>query len=660
MKLFSGFGLRTRLLITGIILSIIPISIIALLVTGKTGEMRDVAAGKCVELAANDLEHIARNVYAMCESQQELLEKTIATHLNVARKILADSGGMVISSSDRVTWKTTDQFTKAVSDISLPRVTLGSINLEQSLASGNGQLPVVDEVGTLLDTTCTIFQRMNSDGDMLRVATNIRIANGNRAMGTFIPARGTDGKPNKVIQTVLSGQIFVGRAFVVNKWYITAYEPIRNSSNDIVGMLYAGVPQESVVSLRKAIMDIKLGETGYVYVLDSKGNYVISAGGKRDGENILESRDSNGKYFIKEMCSSASSMGNSIGTIEYFWQNPGENAPRKKIVRYVYFSSWDWIIGVGVYEEDFRKVEKEVQSLSDGIQHSILIAMILTLVICVVVWLVTANGLTGNIISAVVNLDKSSTQVANASDQVSASSNQMAQGASEQASSLEEVASYLEEMSAMTRNTAENAKQARTLSQVAEEAAEQGKSAMKLMDASMTDIRESSEKTAKIIKTIDEIAFQTNLLALNAAVEAARAGDAGKGFAVVAEEVRNLAQRSAAAARDTSELIIQSNGHAGEGVRVAERLSENFANIVESVQKVTQLIGEVTEASDEQATGIGELTEAINQMNDLTQSNAANSEETAAASQELSAQARDLDDIVDSLRSVVDGKGQKS
>ncbi len=252
-------------------------------------------------------------------------------------------------------------------------------------------------------------------------------------------------------------------------------------------------------------------------------------------------------------------------------------------------------------------------------------------------------------------LNQGAVEVASAASQVAGSSQSLADGASRQAASLEETSASLEEMSGMTQGNAANAGKAKDLTEQTRAAAEAGVEHMRTMASAMKEIKASGDNIGKIIKTIDEIAFQTNILALNAAVEAARAGDAGMGFAVVAEEVRNLAQRSAAAARETAEKIEDSIRKSESGVGISARVAESLETIAEKARQVDELVAEIARASGEQSTGIGQLNTAISQMDGVTQSTAANAEETASSAEELNSQAESMKTLVHELLAEVRG-----
>ncbi len=266
-----------------------------------------------------------------------------------------------------------------------------------------------------------------------------------------------------------------------------------------------------------------------------------------------------------------------------------------------------------------------------------------------------ARGITRALKQIINNLTGGAEQTASAAGQVSSASQSLAEGASEQAAAIEETSASVEEMSSMIKQNADNAGEAKNLADYARLAAQKGTDAMQRMNEAIDEIKRSSDETAKIIKTIDDIAFQTNLLALNAAVEAARAGEAGKGFAVVAEEVRNLAQRSADAAKNTANMIGQSVDKAGNGVEICQEVATTLQEIADNNRKVNDLVAEIAAASNEQAQGIEQISTAVGQMDAVTQKNAANAEESASASEELSSQAEELNRMVVELGVMVKG-----
>ena len=270
------------------------------------------------------------------------------------------------------------------------------------------------------------------------------------------------------------------------------------------------------------------------------------------------------------------------------------------------------------------------------------------------------NLIIANLNEVLGEVHGASEQVASASKQVSDSSMQLSQGTTEQASSIEELTASIEEISTQTRQNAENSKNAQEISEGAKINAEKGNQQMQEMLGAMSEINESSNSISKIIKVIDEIAFQTNILALNAAVEAARAGQHGKGFAVVAEEVSNLAERSANAAKETTEMIEGSINKVEHGTEIANLTSEALNEIVDGVAKAANLVGEITEASDEQATAVDQISQGITQISDVVQTSSATSEETASASEEMSSQAEVLKDKVSQFKLKVMNRASSS
>ena len=277
----------------------------------------------------------------------------------------------------------------------------------------------------------------------------------------------------------------------------------------------------------------------------------------------------------------------------------------------------------------------------------------LLLSIVLAAWVVRALSRSLEHITA--NLEAGAGQTVAAAGQIAASSQSLAEGASQQAASLEETSASLEEINSMTKRNSENSQQVRATVAQARSSADAGAAEMKSMHEAVQAISAASQDITKILRTIDEIAFQTNILALNAAVEAARAGEAGAGFAVVAEEVRALAQRSAAAAKETAEKIEASVNRSQQGVQISADVATKFTDIQGRIRQLESLVGEIATASQEQSQGIGQVTGAITQMDHVTQANAGTAEETAAAAEELNSQSGQLRESIRHLRELSGG-----
>lgn len=291
------------------------------------------------------------------------------------------------------------------------------------------------------------------------------------------------------------------------------------------------------------------------------------------------------------------------------------------------------------------------------IQAKVILACLVISIILSSVAVITVVGKSSGSLNVISdNIRQGGEQVVAASSQLASASQQLAEANTEQAASLREISSTIDETSSMIRQNNENTKQADSLAQKAKDTADECKKDMQEMIASIGEIKKSSDQIGKIIKVIDDIAFQTNILALNAAVEAARAGEAGMGFAVVAEEVRNLAQRSAQAAKDTESIIGNNIAMSGKGVEVAQKVEKAISDITSQVKKVSELMDEITAASQEQSQGAMQINKAISQLDKVTEENAAVAEETAASSEELNAQAEATEASVYELSSIINGR----
>jgi methyl-accepting chemotaxis protein len=309
--------------------------------------------------------------------------------------------------------------------------------------------------------------------------------------------------------------------------------------------------------------------------------------------------------------------------------------------------------------ETYSKEAEDASTAADAqaafFQTTMLVVAVAAVLLSLGLGWYMSQKLNGILTARIGDLREGAEQVVSASSQVSTSAQSLSQGSTELAASLEETSASMEEMASMTRQNAENARRGAAL--VEQSALEFTKcdAALKDMVQSTDRILDSSNRVAKILKTIDEIAFQTNILALNAAVEAARAGEAGMGFAVVAAEVRNLAQRAAQAAKDTAVLIDEATMNATQGTAKVKILGESIKSIGTQTTEIKSIVSEVSTASHQQSQGIDQVTQAIAQMEKVTQTTAATAEESAAASEELNAQAELSMSVVEQLQVLVSG-----
>lgn len=357
--------LKEKIISISLLSALLPVIIISLVIIIQKSVVTSNVKNDMDSLIESKLSQIAKDVYGLLENSNNLLQQQVNSSLLVSNDIFKRRGGTSFS-NETVNWKAINQFTREEKNINLPKMLLGG-NWFGQVNNMKQYVQLVDDVKRLVGGTCTIFQRINEEGDMLRVATNVENLDGTRAISTFIPAINPDGTPNAVVSTVLKGETYRGNAFVVNAWYVSAYEPIFDNTGKIIGMLYVGVKQESVESLRNTIINIKAGESGHVSIIGGngiqKGKFIITKNEADKDRDLWEVEDAEGNKFIQNIVNNSVKLqSNNVIFENYLWKHSNDKEAKKYKVALAYFQPWDWIISVNILEDDYNKIEENISS----------------------------------------------------------------------------------------------------------------------------------------------------------------------------------------------------------------------------------------------------------------------------------------------------------
>ena len=375
-----------------VVAAVLPVLVILVLTSVEKRSVTGKIEGELDILARENIEHLALAVYNTCEATSKMVEKYLNQRLQESNAFFEDIGGFSLS-SETVSMKAVNLSTHRERIVSIPKMLIRDVF---------EPVNYIDMLRQKFGGDYGLFQRVNDAGDMVLIATTILSKKGEKLKNIYLPSV-QDKIANPVIQRVLKREVFHGIADLTDGWHFTACKGITDKEGRIIGMLFTEAPFQTPASLRQAIMDMKVGKSGYVYVLGGKhlfhrGHYIISKGGRRDGENLWDQKSADGKYFVRSMVEKAVKLKkNEVAHDQYVWKNVGDEAPRRKVVALTYFEPWDWVIGTGTYEDDYHEVKKNVENAMTEMLWVMLISGFLVLIPIVGMALFFGNKVTKRI-----------------------------------------------------------------------------------------------------------------------------------------------------------------------------------------------------------------------------------------------------------------------
>ncbi len=628
-----GTSLRLQLVAFGA-LAVLATSIALTAVGAAQANSLAAQAGRDVEqLTAESMTQTAKSARALVSTQVETVTTRMESELAVAQQTMTSLGPITVG--EPLTWDAKNQTTGDVTTIDLPRLIIGGADIGQ-VADLATPVPVVDQVTQLLGASTTVFQRMNDQGDMLRVATTVQNADGARAIGTFIAASSADGTPNAVVSALMAGKPFYGTATVVGQPYVTAYAPIMDGVN-VIGAIFVGLPQSEVAApLLKALALVTVGNSGYVTVMSDAGNWIVPPPGVEAG-SVADVA-----YAQRLVDAGAALATPDATTMERVTLDNG--GASVEVTRY---AAWGWTIEAWGFDTDLQLVPEHLATGTRNLTLTLL-AVGLAVTALAVGYIVFASGrivarvgritnalrrvadndlsvdvhgegrdeigrmgdaLGATIVSmrtAVSTLRTGAEAVRATAEQLNGSSDGLqgtaAQTATRAGSTADTATAMNHEVQSVTVAMTEMRTSIQSVARDVHAASGESRVAVGITtEAAATAARlgDSSSRIAEVLKAITAIAAQTNLLALNATIEAARAGESGKGFAVVASEVKNLAQQTAEAIA-TIRPVLEEVATDSADVRAAiERLGNSIALVDEHQSSISAVIEEQTATTTE-------------------------------------------------------------
>ena len=675
-------SVKTKILTIVILVAFLTAAVLVSIVLVKKEGLRNNIDEELMLLAEGEVTKIAKDVWLMCRAMDDQISLEVDSSLKVAKAAMDKYGTPRIGSQ-----------TVVVKGTSLPAFYLGDRLVEPN-TDPNTYTPVVDEVQEQLGAPCSIFQRINPAGDMLRIATNMT-ADGQRQIGTMIMATGTDGTQSPVIRQLLAGQTYRGTNMVIGKLMTAAYEPIKDPQGNLIGAIATAVEVEKVTSLRDGIRDIVVGQNGYAFVLggegDDRAHYIIGNTEEDDGKDLSEAKDTNGNLFVQEIVDLG--MTTSAGASEihrYEYEHPKTKQPEPKLTAVTYFEPWDWVIGAGTYESDYQNALGRVNAAIMGMVWLVVVFGLVILVVAVVVaWtqaarianpLIRAAGFAGKVADGdltqridlkqndevgqlVTALNTMSEMlhgvvmnIATAANDMAASSEELSASSDETSKSIQQVAATIQEVARGSQDTTTNVGQAReNLMQSAQaiegiakeieevaaystQASSQGEEGGKAADGAariITNAARSVQETTVVVQALGEKTAQIGEFIGIITGIADQTNLLALNAAIEAARAGEAGRGFAVVAEEVRKLAEESNEAAGNITHLVKGIEGEMQTALEAMDRSDKEVGEGAETVKQASAMLAEIVEGIRTVTEKVQNISAAAEEINASTAEV-------------------------
>jgi len=621
-------SLRQQVSALGVLSALLATVTAAVLVLVNERTASTAVSNEVIGIMQENLARSAEKTYNICKLSQDFVQQQVDTSLSFGDAALKQAGGIQLTGRT-ATWTGVNQFTQAHSTMTAPEWALKGAPLTADRRFDH-PIPVIDDVAKNTGSTVSLFQRVNPAGDMLRVGTTVAASDGQRAIGYYIPAVMQDGTQNAVVKAVLSGQTYRGRAYVVNAWYITAYQPLRDAKGDIVGMFYVGVKQEGLPLLREAIsVQSRGGDHSSVAIYYGPNSQNLSNLVVIEPFGIGTVTES--KWLPKVLSNAPKLRDGASGTLT-------ENNPvtgTEAIVHYTYFQPWDWVIVAIGDSRDYEGATSLVRAQFSRLLLQSLLGGFLALLVGAVVAYLISKRITNPVADLSIHLTSSATQISSSAvhqqsnvTTLMASSNQIASAAKEISATSQELLHAMVEIADAASRTAGLAHKGREGLNGMETSMQTLSAASEGISSKLATIRTKAARINSVVTAITKVADQTNMLSLNASIEAEKAGEAGLGFAVVAREIRRLADQSALSTLDIEQIVEEMQEAVASGVAemrefadavqggmgAAATMQGQFCEIIEGVESIAPRYETVQQGMQNQSVGAKQISEAMWQL----------------------------------------------